>query len=353
MPSRDAPATLAWDETFPQICSLIKAKWLRAMRPAWCVVAIGILALSIPCATGSFKITSWSSVLQATLSVAAFLAAAAYLHRLDHHRIALALEAAALFNATVVVGLPLESVLASAALPFQDHALVEADRTMGIDWVALAFWFREHPAFTLALCYAYASIGWQPMLLIPVLAWASPERLRRVMTTCAVVLAITMVVFLVAPAIGPYEYFHFKAADFPAVRVSAAWVAPPITESLRNGLHEFYFAGLVTFPSYHAVTALLFGFGWLAVPFLRWVFVPLNLLMLISCVPIGSHYVIDVVVGAALVLLCYPAISRYYDKTDRYQPLLPSNAAPLNAKWLLDGLARRGWNRPKLKSESI
>ncbi|MFA5958864.1 phosphatase PAP2 family protein [Hyphomicrobium sp.] len=320
---REVPEASTSEETIRKTLAILRDAWHRAMRPAWTVIAIGAVALAVLCATTSFGVTSWAAVIQMITAIATFLGVSILFGRAQWHRTALAFEAAALFNATVVVALPLESILASAAFPYQDSMLVAVDRAMGFDWPALAFWFRDHPALTNALCHAYASINWQPFVIIPALAFAHPQRLRCILTISTVALSATLMVFLVAPAIGPYAYFHFTAVDFPAVKVPAAWIAPSITNALRSGSNEFHFAGLVTFPSYHAVVALLFAFGWLAVPYLRWLFVPLNLLMLVSCVPIGSHYVIDVVVGAAMVLAGHLMISRYFEATDHFPPLPP------------------------------
>ena len=57
--------------------------------------------------------------------------------------------------------------------------------------------------------------------------------------------------------------------------------------------------GVVTFPSFHAITALLIAHAWRGLPgatlFKIWA-----ALVIVSAVPIGGHYVIDLVVGAAL-----------------------------------------------------
>jgi membrane-associated phospholipid phosphatase len=142
---------------------------------------------------------------------------------------------------------------------------------------------------------------------------------------------------MLLPAIGPYEYFKLSASDFPDVLAPGAWVAPGITEALRSGAHQTSFEGLVTFPSYHAVTAVLFAYGWLGVPVIGAAFFALNLVMLISCVPIGSHYIIDVVVGIALAVAGLRISDRYFKATDRERPLrvgrTPKKAGALSRPW--------------------
>ena len=105
----------------------------------------------------------------------------------------------------------------------------------------------------------YVSIAWQPALLVAALAYAVPERLRRMRSASALALSITVLSYMFLPAIGPHEYFKLSASDFPSVLAPGAWVAPGITEALRSGAHQTSFEGLVTFPSFHAVTASYLG----------------------------------------------------------------------------------------------
>ncbi len=73
-------------------------------------------------------------------------------------------------------------------------------------------------------------------------------------------------------------------------------------EALRNGTFRVFTAqeteGLITFPSYHTACALLVplamrGFG--ALTAIAWAFAAV---VAVSTVPIGGHYLIDVIAGA-------------------------------------------------------
>ena len=199
--------------------------------------------------------------------------------------------------------------------------LLYVGRRLSINWLGVAYWFRDHPTLSKVLSDVYVSIAWQPALLVAALAYADPERLRRMRSASALALSITVLSYMFLPAIGPYEYFKLSASDFPSVLAPGAWVAPGITEALRSGAHQTSFEGLVTFPSFHAVTAVLFGHGWLGVPIIGMPFFVLNIAMLISCVPIGSHYIIDVIVGIALAIAGLRASKQYFKATDRELPL--------------------------------
>ena len=60
--------------------------------------------------------------------------------------------------------------------------------------------------------------------------------------------------------------------------------------------------GYVTFPSFHAAAACLFAWSAWQVRWLRWPGFALNLLMAISTIPAGGHYLVDVFGGVAVAL---------------------------------------------------
>jgi membrane-associated phospholipid phosphatase len=233
----------------------------------------------------------------------------------------LLLESLALSVGTVLVIPPLSSMIAAMSMPLQDAALAQIDRWMGIDWVALAFWFRAHPELTRLLCYAYASILWQPLLLFIILTFVDPQRMRILITASAITLAATLIGFFLVPALGPYPHFNFTRADFPDAINVTPWVQPVMIEALRNGSREVVFAGIVSFPSYHAATSILFAFGWMAIPIIGLPIVLLNGVMLIATVPIGGHYVIDIFAGIAIAFASIGIARHYYRVTDRLPPL--------------------------------
>jgi membrane-associated phospholipid phosphatase len=61
--------------------------------------------------------------------------------------------------------------------------------------------------------------------------------------------------------------------------------------------------GVVTFPSFHAAAAILLGWGFWALRWIRWPAVALNIAMFLAAVPIGGHYVADILAGAAAAVL--------------------------------------------------
>jgi membrane-associated phospholipid phosphatase len=337
-----------WREATRRLQAGIPALWQRSSRLAWIINGGCAVALAILCILCRFQYAP----LEELVRIAGVFAIAAVLAGAGWYRAALLLESLALVAATVMVVPALSSICAYIALPLQDDALARIDSWMGIDWTALAFWYRAHPAISRILFDAYASIEWQPALLIFLLAFVDPERLRRFMTASATTLAVTVVVFLLVPAYGPYHYFHLARVEFSNIPNTAPWHVPPLIEALRAGSHKIVSDGLVTFPSYHAATSILFAFGWAGIPLIGVPLIILNLVMLVSTVPMGSHYVIDVIAGIAAALASLRLAGMYYSSSDQVAPLArwertPEGRAILAylSRWpVIGGLAGRQLN---------
>jgi membrane-associated phospholipid phosphatase len=65
-------------------------------------------------------------------------------------------------------------------------------------------------------------------------------------------------------------------------------------------LNDRALEGIVTMPSFHAAAAILLGFTYWYIKSLRWLFLTLNVIMLASAVPVGGHYLVDVVAGSVI-----------------------------------------------------
>jgi membrane-associated phospholipid phosphatase len=308
---------LTWREAAQKVQTGFATLWLRANRLAWMIVVTCAALLAVLAIAMGFDYAPVGLAVRLVfvLVLAAVLAGAGW------PRAALLLESFALAAGTILVVPPLTSIFAAMAMPLQDSALATIDRWMGIDWIALAFWFRAHPELTRLLCDAYASILWQPVLLMVLLTFADPERMRIMMTASAIALAATLVGFFLVPALGPYPYFNFTHADFPDAINVTPWIQPGLIEALRNGSREVVFEGIVSFPSYHAATSILFAFGWIGVPVIGVPLVLMNMVMLIATVPIGGHYVIDIFAGVAVAFASLSLAMRYFRTTDTLPPL--------------------------------
>lgn len=183
--------------------------------------------------------------------------------------------------------------LASISAPFADWRLAAADRALGFDWVGYA---KATSGFETLFVLSYKSFMWQPALAAFALFLSKqPDRGWRLVFAATIALAITAIAFPFAPAIGASEFYHFK----PWTHVEQF---APILLALKSGhrvLDSSTFAGIVSFPSYHAAAAAIFAWGCWTTK-VRWPMLILNALMCLGAITLGSHYLIDVLAGLAI-----------------------------------------------------
>jgi hypothetical protein len=195
-------------------------------------------------------------------------------------------------------------VLGTADRPLVDPVLAAIDRTLvpNLDWPAAMLWLSQRAFPMAAANWVYESIGWQPVLLIAMLGQSGQKhRVWTFLTAWLVTLFFTCTLFALFPGIGAYAYFGVAAADVPAMRDPTPWHQAALLAELRAGtLHHVGFVdldGIVTFPSFHAAAAVILAWGAWPIRAIRWPAALLNGAMLVSAIPVGGHYVIDIVAG--------------------------------------------------------
>ncbi|WP_230771504.1 phosphatase PAP2 family protein [Sphingomonas sp. Leaf4] len=219
-------------------------------------------------------------------------------------RLATMIEGYALFTAICATVCLLTFVLAAGPHPYFDGALARADRILlpGFDWPRAMLAFDRSGLPVRIANIAYASIGWQPALLIALHALGGRHRrLWHFLAAWVLTLCVVMAFFAHHPALGAYHHFGIAAAQVPAMLDPVPWNQPRLLLALQDGtIGTISFAtldGIINYPSFHAGAAVLLGYGFWHLPPLRWPFALLNALMLAAAVPIGGHYVVDLVAG--------------------------------------------------------
>ncbi len=201
-------------------------------------------------------------------------------------------------------------VLALVSLPYADAMFATADARLfgGFDWPTMAAAVRPHTNALTVLSYAYASLDWQPILLLTMLCWFHEYKFAWCfLVAWAIALAFCLMVFPFLPAVGGYVHFNIHPEAMPGVEVMSAWKYPVLLEKLHSGvfrtLNYGSLNGIIAMPSFHAASAVLLAWGYGGVKWLRWPFLALNIVMLVSAVPIGGHYLVDIVAGVAVACL--------------------------------------------------
>jgi membrane-associated phospholipid phosphatase len=280
----------------------------RLDRLIWTMIAlVAAVVLAAPVAS-DFRL-AWHAFIAPALTCTLLVAGSwFYRHRRTDPRLASALTSTAQVIAFAAVGAPLSYIAASANFPLQDHALDVIDRALGLDWKALLAWMNTSPTTHAVLGPIYASLTLQMTTVVLCLAFSGRLVWLRVYTLAFFFAALTSIaVSAVLPAAGAWPYYGLTAADSPHVLpvVSTSW---PVFYGLRDGTFRMLVAvgseGIITFPSLHAALAVIVVVALWPVPILRWVFLALNVVMLIATPIDGSHYFIDVLAGVALAALC-------------------------------------------------
>jgi hypothetical protein len=179
-----------------------------------------------------------------------------------------------------------------------DAHLMAMDRVLGFDWLAGYRFVHAHPALLAVLGLAYASLIYQSLycgLLLGLMG--NRRRLREMfwLVLCCGLLACAGTFWL--PALGPSKFF--------AIETSTGFV--PVMEHLISG-RDLSFAlsgmtGVVSFPSFHTSMALAYAWVFRKSGVIAIAVMALNMIMLCAVPFFGGHYLVDMIAGAATMLL--------------------------------------------------
>jgi PAP2 superfamily len=233
---------------------------------------------------------------------------------------------------------PLTYVAAATNLPMQDANLLAIDRAFGLDWVAYVRFVNDHPLLAIWLSYGYSMIRWQ-LFAVPVVL-AAVGHYRRVgefaVAFGTALIAATIISALV-PAIGVYQEIGLDPASFtnihPLAYLEQLRDLPPTRIGILRDLDLLGLAGIVTFPSFHAASAVLYAWAMWPAKWMRPIVVLANGAMMAATPIDGGHYFIDLFAGIAIAVLAIVA-ARWFGRlvarrqTGRAAPALIPAAVP-------------------------
>jgi hypothetical protein len=194
-------------------------------------------------------------------------------------------------------------LLTVAGYPIDD-TLAHIDRAMGFDWPHLIAWAAAHPLSNSALHTIYETSLPQIAVLIVCLGlFRQPERIYGFCIALAIGAALAIGFWALFPSFGAFAVYHLP--EQIALKVNAALdghYAHQLTELLAHGpgrIGPREVKGLIGFPSFHTVMALLTIWYARKLPVLRWAALALNLLVIASTPIHGGHHLVDLIGGAA------------------------------------------------------
>lgn len=259
-----------------------------------------------------------------TIAVALGFVLMAYRHRLSKAELAdpkLVFSLGAIGQVLLICAIvgPLSYVAGAAHWPLQDQAFLALDRALGMDPEPIARFVNAHPWLADVLARGYGLIK-LPLLGIPIVLALTARyvRLQLFMLAMSLALMITILISAFAPAIGTYYGLQLPAAELPDVNTSIYAAQLRDILALREGslreLELFKLAGIVSFPSFHAASAVLYMWALWPVRGLGGIAACLNLLMIAATPVIGAHYMVDVIGGVGLAAASIWAAKLYLDR---------------------------------------
>jgi membrane-associated phospholipid phosphatase len=194
-----------------------------------------------------------------------------------------------------------------------DTQLAEVDQMLGIYWPALMQFAEAHPLANRILFLAYASLLPQTAVLINCLGFISrPNEIYKFCLALALGAGITIAFWTWAPSFGAFSLYPVYATSQFVLAVDANY-ARDLLDLLSNGpgrISPYEIKGLVAFPSFHTALAVIVTYYAWNIKYLRWIFLVVNSLVVISIPIQGGHHVIDIVGGFAVAFLAIALTSR-------------------------------------------
>lgn len=207
-------------------------------------------------------------------------------------------EAFALWISLCALGCVLTYLCARTDTALWDQEFIALDRSVGFDWLAWQHWVDTRPHVQWLLRCAYASLLMQIIFCCCLLPF-HPDRRRGIELywTVLVALLVTSLLARLFPALSAFVAFGLSER--------AGWL--PDLVALRGSLPmRVAFSqmhGIVTFPSFHTVLATLIIYAHRRSGLVTAAVAGLNVVMIISTLSEGGHYLSDVIAGLAVAVL--------------------------------------------------
>jgi PAP2 superfamily len=205
-----------------------------------------------------------------------------------------------LWMALMVLGIQLTYLANTLAFPLRDQAFERADLMLGFHWLAWIQFVDAHHWFSILQWLIYETNVVQPFLCVGIFtALGRRERNAELLTAILIGLILTIGVSALLPAIGPADAHGIETSFAPIIRALRSPHSPALS-----------YEGIVSFPSFHTVMAILFTYANRGI---RRTFVPflvLNGLMLLTIPYCGQHYLVDIAGGAIVAAMAIAATRR-------------------------------------------
>lgn len=194
-------------------------------------------------------------------------------------------------------------------MPLADDLLSSWDTAIGVDWRKFITFVDQFPILAHSLGFAYQSFSYQ-LLLLPVILTITGRLVRvyQMVIAYALIGFVSSFISIWFPALGTYSVYQMDAVNLQNINAYYGYFFLDQFNAVRND-PNFVFklqesAGILTFPSVHAGIAALCAWAAWSIKIVRYPMLLLNVLMAVSAVSHANHYVVDVVAGVAVTVIC-------------------------------------------------
>ncbi len=275
------------------------------------ILALTLMAVDVAWATlGHFHIDTAAYARLALLAAALFCGGLFYNRLRPDPALEAMLMGASFLCAFSAAASVLNYFLITVAGPRIDDYLVAADRMIGFDWYQVMLAMADRPLLNAFFFQVYNFTLPQIALLMVTLAWTrQTERVYRFCLAIAMGALIAIFFWAALPSLGAKSMYALPASVENRMMLSVTTqYGRELVALLHNGpgyITPDDLRGLIAFPSYHGVLALITAFYAWHLRWLRWPALFINLAVVISSPIQGGHHAIDLVASfpaAALAL---------------------------------------------------
>ncbi len=268
-------------------------------------------------------------------AVGGFMFLAAWALRQTRPNVSRTLFAILLFLIFTKISVTLNYLGTRAAFPLCDALLHRADAALGFDWRRHVAWVNSHPSLITVLTFSYRQILRLIALVFVILVILRDfRRLREYMSLLFITMLVVDAFAVFMPAAGAYAFLKPPPDTISNMPEMAGRYWLPHFMALRAGeMHSAAFekmTGLVSFPSFHTIAALLTTWALRGRVFF-WPYAAINALALLSTLSIGGHYLSDVIAGGATFVLAVVIWRALEARADAAPSAAPARSVPAAA----------------------
>lgn len=186
----------------------------------------------------------------------------------------------------------------TANQPFFDSTLVYIDSSLNVNSASIVLWLRQYDIWHDIFSFIYQSYYFEWITLVLYFTYRGKWlHLQRFLTQFMIAAPLAIFISIFTPAQGSFVWYHYTPSLYCASALQH------VLELRHQILDISTVDGVVTFPSFHTIMALIYAYNFRFER--KIIFIPvliLNLLIIFSCLPIGQHYLADIL-GALPVFM--------------------------------------------------